>query len=40
MGDRLGLCGGPLEAAFTVGFDEWDGARRLQLKLRDVRAPT
>jgi single-stranded-DNA-specific exonuclease len=40
MGDRLEICGGgPVEAAFTLGFDEWDGARRLQLKLRDVRAP-
>jgi len=38
MGDRLGLCGGAVEAAFTVGLDEWDGVRRLQLKLRDVRA--
>lgn len=38
MGDRLAACGGPLEAAFTIGFDEWDGARRLQLKLRDLRA--
>jgi single-stranded-DNA-specific exonuclease len=37
MGDRLGLCAGPLEAAFTVGLDEWDGRRRVQLKLRDVR---
>jgi single-stranded-DNA-specific exonuclease len=37
MGDRLGLCGGPVEAAFTVALDEWDGARRVQLKLRDVR---
>jgi len=37
MGDRLAACGGPLDAAFTIGFDEWDGARRLQLKLRDVR---
>ncbi len=37
MGDRLGLCGGPVEAAFTVGLDEWDGRRRVQLKLRDVR---
>jgi single-stranded-DNA-specific exonuclease len=37
MGDRLPACGGPLEAAFTIGFDEWDGARRLQLRLRDVR---
>jgi single-stranded-DNA-specific exonuclease len=38
MGDRLGLCEGPLEAAFTVGLDEWDGRRRIQLKLRDVRS--
>jgi single-stranded-DNA-specific exonuclease len=37
MGERLAACAGPLEAAFTIGFDEWDGARRLQLKLRDVR---
>ncbi len=41
MGDRLGLCqgGGPVEAAVTLGFDEWDGARRLQLRLRDLREP-
>ncbi len=38
MGDRAGLCQGPVEAAFTVGFDDWDGTRRLQLKLRDLRA--
>jgi single-stranded-DNA-specific exonuclease len=38
MGERLALCGGAVEAAFTVGLDEWDGRRRLQLKLRDVRA--
>jgi single-stranded-DNA-specific exonuclease len=38
LGDRLAACAGPVEAAFTVGFDEWDGRRRLQLKLRDVRA--
>ena len=37
MGERLALCEGPLEAAFTVGLDEWDGARRVQLRLRDVR---
>jgi single-stranded-DNA-specific exonuclease len=37
MGDRLGACAGPVEAAFTVGLDEWDGRRRVQLKLRDVR---
>jgi single-stranded-DNA-specific exonuclease len=38
MGDRAGLCERPVEAAFTLGFDEWDGTRRLQLKLRDLRA--
>jgi single-stranded-DNA-specific exonuclease len=37
MGERLGDCAGPLEAAFTIGFDEWDGTRRLQLRLRDLR---
>jgi single-stranded-DNA-specific exonuclease len=37
MGERLDECGGPLEAAFTIGFDEWDGTRRLQLRLRDLR---
>ncbi|HET8540942.1 MAG TPA: single-stranded-DNA-specific exonuclease RecJ [Anaeromyxobacter sp.] len=40
MGDRLAACAGPLDAAFTIGFDEWDGARRLQLRLRDVRPAT
>jgi len=38
MGDRAGLCAaGPVDAAFSLGFDEWDGTRRLQLKLRDLR---
>ena len=37
MGDRLETCAGPLEAAFSIGFDEWDGTRRVQLRLRDVR---
>jgi single-stranded-DNA-specific exonuclease len=39
MGERLDLCQGEVEAAVTLGFDEWDGARRLQLKLRDLRRP-
>jgi single-stranded-DNA-specific exonuclease len=39
MGDRLPLCAGAVEAAFTMGFDEWDGRRRIQLRLRDVRSP-
>jgi single-stranded-DNA-specific exonuclease len=37
MGERLALCEAPLEAAFTVGLDEWNGNRRVQLRLRDVR---
>jgi len=38
MGERAGLCAeGPVDAAFSLGFDEWDGTRRLQLKLRDLR---
>jgi single-stranded-DNA-specific exonuclease len=38
LGDRLPLCQGPVEAAVSVGFDEWDGLRRLQLRVRDLRA--
>jgi single-stranded-DNA-specific exonuclease len=37
LGDRLPLCEGEVEAAVSVGFDEWDGRRRLQLKIRDLR---
>jgi single-stranded-DNA-specific exonuclease len=39
MGDRLPLCAGPVEAAVSLGFDDWDGMRRLQLRVRDLRAP-
>jgi single-stranded-DNA-specific exonuclease len=38
LGGLLPVCDGPVEAAVTLGFDEWDGARRLQLKVRDLRA--
>jgi single-stranded-DNA-specific exonuclease len=39
MGDRAPLCSeGPVDAAFSVGFDEWDGVRRLQLRLKDLRS--
>ena len=38
LGDRLELCSGEVEAAVTLGFDEWNGARRLELKIRDLRA--
>jgi single-stranded-DNA-specific exonuclease len=39
LGELLPLCDGPVEAAVTLGFDEWDGTRRLQLRVRDLRAP-
>jgi len=38
MGDRLPLCAGTVEAAVSLGFDDWDGMRRLQLRVRDLRA--
>jgi len=38
LGDRLALCSDPVEAAVSVGFDDWDGMRRLQLRVRDLRA--
>ncbi len=37
MGDRLPLCAGTVEAAVSLGFDDWDGMRRLQLRVRDLR---
>ncbi len=38
LGDRLHLCSGEIEAAVTLGFDDWNGGRKLQLKIRDLRA--
>ena len=32
MGERVGLCAGEVEAAVTLGFDDWDGLRRVQLE--------
>lgn len=37
LGPQAALCQGPVEVAFTLGFDDWDGMKRLQLKLRDLR---
>jgi single-stranded-DNA-specific exonuclease len=37
LGAQVALCRGAVEVAFTFGFDEWDGVKRLQLKLRDLR---
>jgi single-stranded-DNA-specific exonuclease len=39
LGDRRDLCGDEVEAAVTLGFDEWGGNRRLQLRVKDLRAP-
>ncbi len=38
LGDRLDLCAGEVEAAVTLGFEDWRGARRVELKIRDLRA--
>ena len=38
MGDRLGLCGGEVEAAVSLGYDDWGGAPRLQLRVKDLRS--
>ncbi|WP_240475410.1 single-stranded-DNA-specific exonuclease RecJ [Vulgatibacter incomptus] len=37
MGDRLGELSGPVDLAFTLGFNEFRGERRVQLGLRDLR---
>jgi len=37
LGGHAALCQGRVDLAFTLGFDDWDGAKRLQLKLRDLR---
>ncbi len=38
LGGHAPLCQGAVEVAFTLGFDDWDGMKRLQLRLRDLRA--
>jgi single-stranded-DNA-specific exonuclease len=38
MGESAAACAGEVEAAVTVGFDDWGGLRRVQLKLRDLRS--
>jgi single-stranded-DNA-specific exonuclease len=37
MADRLALTEGPVDLAFQLSMDEWNGRRRVQLKLKDVR---
>jgi len=38
MADRAALAEGPVDLAFQLGIDEWNGRRRVQLKLKDLRA--
>jgi single-stranded-DNA-specific exonuclease len=38
LGERAALCQGEVELAGSLGFDDWDGGKRLQLKLKDLRA--
>jgi single-stranded-DNA-specific exonuclease len=37
LGDQASVCAGEVEAAVALGFDDWDGGRRLQLKIKDLR---
>ena len=37
LGSRASECGGEIDAAVSIGVDEWNGARRVQLKIRDLR---
>jgi single-stranded-DNA-specific exonuclease len=37
LGDRLDLCSGEIEAAVSLAFDTWEGAERLQLRIKDLR---
>jgi single-stranded-DNA-specific exonuclease len=38
LGERAPACAGEVELAGALGFDEWDGVRRVQLRVKDLRA--
>ncbi len=38
MGGQADLCQGKVDAAFHLGVDDWQGRRRVQLRLRSLRA--
>jgi single-stranded-DNA-specific exonuclease len=38
LAGRIGLTEGPIDLAFKAGIDEWNGNRRVSLKLKDLRA--
>ncbi len=40
LGDKAGLVEGPVDLAFQASMDEYNGRRRVSLKLKDLRAAT
>jgi single-stranded-DNA-specific exonuclease len=37
LGSRAAECGGEINAAVSIAFDDWNGMRRVQLRIRDLR---
>jgi single-stranded-DNA-specific exonuclease len=38
LASRIGLTEGPIDLAFKAAIDEWNGSKRVSLKLKDLRA--
>lgn len=38
MADRISVAGSPVDLAYQAHLDEWNGERRVSLKLKDLRA--
>ncbi|MBL8952764.1 MAG: single-stranded-DNA-specific exonuclease RecJ [Myxococcaceae bacterium] len=38
LASRIGLTEGPIDLAFKAGIDEWNGNKRVSLKLKDLRS--
>jgi single-stranded-DNA-specific exonuclease len=38
MADRVALTEGPIDLAFQLSLDEWNGVRRVQLRVKDIQA--
>ncbi len=38
LASRIGLTEGPIDLAFKAGIDEWNGNKRISLKLKDLRS--
>jgi single-stranded-DNA-specific exonuclease len=37
LASRIGLTEGPIDLAFKASIDEWNGSKRVSLKLKDLR---